>query len=333
MVEKIKVTVNFTVYETLKRDMLEFGNRKPSGRVNVNEFLCNVAIKMYRQRVKERNMYEREFSNMFLSDDIIDDVVTTALQLKNYKHVQLFKVTDNNDSFIIYTNKTNIQEINEIIINGAGKQNVTASEYFRGLYTEYANKTKVARERVLFQDLIDRINYIASRQRIVSFDYKWMNVEVAPNCAFEDYSDNAVYMYAFETDTNNPVAFKVNQIKNLIEINVKQDVYSYAEFDDRRYCSGYIDSMDELIDIKFTLTTSGWLRYMDTKDIYRYNIELSFNSNDIDEEDEDSISEHKVTTTEQFFFDYFISYGKNINIISPLSLKERFNSFYKDSIE
>ncbi len=315
---KFKVIVESNVFNTLERDMREFGLLKPNGKPNKNDFLYNIILKMYEIKKIEREQYMEEFSEF---NDCIS-IVNKAISLNNSIESDCIKKNYLNESITIYSNKSNSNKLDEIIINGAYKLNVSTSAYLRSLLREYASKHKTERQQIYFRELIQSIIYATDNNRAVSLFYENNHYIVLPKLAFPDIDRYDIYMYGVDISNNNPIAFKLSHIKHFI---ILEDPY-YTDIDileivEERYVSGNLNSIDELIDIKFDLTEIGKVKYYSNIGKNKYNADVREGKN------------FSVKCTEDFFFNYFISYGKEISIISPNSLKERFRDFYKESSE
>ncbi|MFI3329926.1 MAG: WYL domain-containing protein [bacterium] len=322
MTTKIKVLINNKTNIVLTDDMKEFGNEKPSGGINANEFLCNVAIRMYKKRIKEEAYYTNEFLNLFKNIEVANIIASKAIALKtNLDENTLDFLPSLNQTYILYTNKSNSNDINEIEINGAGKNNTSLSAYFRSLFNEYASKTKIEREKIYFSDLIEKIRNLEHTYKTCFIKYDNKKYYLAIESPAADFGDYNLYSCAINLETQLPIAFKLSKIKDIITV----DEYYHTSTDEwdsmgDRWCCGDIDSVDDLLDIQFKLTKNGEKRFESHFHKNKYNIDRRI---------EDEVSYCK--TTENFFFNYFISYGCDIKIISPESVRKRFIDFYENS--
>lgn len=321
MITKVKVMINFKVERILDEDLCEFANIRPSGEFNNNEFLCNILINTYLNRVEEQNTYIKEFSTLTDDIDIIDTIVTKAISLKSKLNKKTLNNPASNCTKMIYTNSSNIDIINEIIINGAAKSGVSSSAYFRSLFNEYAEKSKIEREEIYFNDIICKIVTAADDEKILSLIYENKSYLVAPDCCFEDFEKYNYYLMGIDVESKKSVSFKISKIKQLLTIDSyyklsKEEKHLITD----RYCSGYMGYNENLIQISYKLTSKGKEMFDKQYYLYKYNISNT-KINNI----------RYSTTSEELFFNFFISFGKEIEIINPESMKKRFLDFYKES--
>lgn len=322
MTNKIKVTINFETNRILEEDIKEFGNKKPSGEINTNEFLCNIAIRMYEKRITEKEYYLEQFKCFFDDIDAADTIANKAIALKNNlkkNTLSFYQVL--NHTIMLYTNKYNQNYINEIEINGAGKNNTSLSAYFRSLFNEYASKSKIEREKIYFRDTIEKLRCAQRSEKITILTYKQKKYSIAIESIFDDFNKYNMYVYAIDLSNNNPIALKINKIRDIL---IADERYRTSESEcdsmEDRWCSGDIDSFDELLEIHFELTQDGKKKFNDEFYKQKYNPDIRNNKETT-----------YCKTTREFFFNYFVSYGSDIKVISPESVVKRFSDFYEHS--
>ncbi len=314
---KIKVVLPSSIKYTLERDMERFGKRKPNGEINGNDFLCNVAIRMYKEKNKEKEIYYNFFSSM-LREELADGIADAAILLKNKNLPGRFTRYIENYSFILYPNKSNSDDFLDIEINGAGKKNTALSAYFRNLFDEYCSKSQVEREKIYFNDIIDKLNKAQISNKVCLLTYKGKKYGVAIEHLDEDRNNSHLYAFAIDIKNNNPIAFRIDKISQVIIID---ETYNTGpnEWDsvEARWCSGDLESEDELFEIVFELTKNGVMKFEK-----RHNRNLIIDYKKIN-------NLYHCTETEQFFFDFFASYANDIKIISPQSVIDKFHNFHK----
>lgn len=321
MSNKIKVTLDCSIIYSLNSDMLEYGDLKSNGEINKNSFYCNIILSMYKNRLIEKEKFREFFSNFTNDLNLLEKISSSTIDFKN----NVSKPIDSSykENIIIYTNSSNANIINEIVLNGAGHSNVSLSAYFRSLFEEFSYKTSIEKERILYGDLIQTINKATFECKILKLRYNNIEYIISPDLAFEDLNRYHIYLYGIDISNSNPIGFRLSKIKDLIVLNKyhKTDVVDWDN-SESRYLSGDVESTDELIKISYKLTDEGLIKYNKELNKMKYKINVHTNEGIC-----------CVTSTENFFFNYFISYGKDIDIISPLSIKERFVNFYKTSYE
>lgn len=322
MTKKIKTVINYETNRILEEDMKEFGNKKPSGEINANEFLCNVAIRMYKERITEKEYYLEQFKCISNDINFVDTITNKAISIKtNLDTNTLDFLPTLNKTIILYTNKFNENDINEIYYNGVGKNNTTSSAYFRSLFNEYASKSKIEREKIYFRELITKIHELEFSEKICCITYDKETYYLSIETPAPDFGNYNLYACAINLKTKKPVSFKINKIRNLTCLD-----YYYKTCSDEwesmgdRWCSGDMDSLDELLEIHFELTASGEKKFSDEFYKQKYNPDIRNNK-----------GTSYCKTTQEFFFNYFISYGSDIKVISPEPVKQRFAVFYEHS--
>ena len=324
MPTKVKVNIPFDVNRCLENDMKSFGFIKNDGNINKNKFI-NLLLKNYylvfsSQEDKLIKKIENHlFSNYSLSIDknIANEILSISKQ-------QVYEEKYYND----YSMQFIIIKENEKIFNTIEKyylRNRSISQYFREMFISYATHKQDYREKLLFPDLVNKIEKAISENKKIIITFK-NNESIIMDPFALDQTKEELYNYLIGVTNNidgtrEICSRKLHKIDNVI-ISNDELVISKKE---KYYLTKTMEHgsqfpINQVCDSIIELTTKGEKNYNDfylnrpkyyKKEGNKYYFDCSY---------------------AQLEF-YFFKFGKDVQIISPLNLRNRFSKKYHQALD
>lgn len=156
IMDKIKVNLNYKLYHLLIRDMEDFLFYKENKEINKNLFYNTIVIRMYERIIKQyqqKSAQTQEILNKYhihnlkLRDELVE-VSNLLYPIQEDSNVY-------NESILFRPNKQFLPIFEEIEEKYLFNQSI--SFFYRNLFTLYANMRQDERERLVFQDSLERI--------------------------------------------------------------------------------------------------------------------------------------------------------------------------------
>ncbi len=154
--DKIKVNLNYKLYHLLIRDMEDFLFYKENKEINKNLFYNTIVIRMYERIIKQyqqKSAQTQEILNKYhihnlkLRDELVE---VSNLLYPIHEDSNVY-----NESILFRPNKQFLPIFEEIEEKYLFNQSI--SFFYRNLFTLYANMRQDERERLVFQDSLERI--------------------------------------------------------------------------------------------------------------------------------------------------------------------------------
>ena len=321
IMEKIRISVKKSVYETLIKDAASFNITKSNGEINKNEFINRLILFYYEEYTSSNKERLEAISRSILSYTDLDKYDLADLSNDILKRINnLSTIKENEEESVIVSLKptkeseTIISYIIDNLIN-----NTSISSFFSMMFESYCSKVKSQRERIIFKDNYDKLMKAIRKERAV---FVRMKNNIAPNFT------GAIYTLEASEEMYNYCLFYIDErivtirLSNIEDVKVLTDAISIPE--------EIIDYMDIQID---------------------HGIQYTFNKNDL----EDVVVElteygkklyeklyifrpvyYKVEGNKYYFkgshiqiLSYFKRFGKDGIIISPEELRNKIIGYYK----
>lgn len=187
MDEKIKITLNQSTLDTLKKDCLDFGIHKSDNKPNLNAFINLLVANFYdefgatNEKLNDKlksalknlptTLYNNTYNEVL---SIIQNAGSTAVDIKGVRANLNFKPTKVSQQAVF--------EINNLIL-----KNESLSSFYRRMFVAYTQKTCPMRERIIFKTTYDMLQKARSK-----------NCEVCISIARGDVY-NGAYIYDIES--------------------------------------------------------------------------------------------------------------------------------------
>ncbi len=317
--EKLKVNVSDLVYQVLKKDMELFKFFKSDESTNSNLFINTLIANYYDFIEDEENKLNKGIKKILSNNtdikknelDSISNIITEyILDLDNkedeYKLSISFKPT-----------KVSIDTINiiEYQLNNKG-----ISKYFRLLFSSYAKKPLYQREKIIFKDKVDIIDYSIKNKTAISLKIGDNRYTCYPYKLL--YSGEELFNYLVCCDEHNNIfSFRLTNIHDLVKTKtsfiIKDEIIKKL---DEMINLGpqFACDIDKVMEYIVKLSPQGIKKF---KKIYihrpkPYKIE-------------DNIYYFKCSYDQMY--QYFFRFGKDAYVIAPSSLSKRLRMEYEEA--
>lgn len=318
MVDKIKVNLSYKVYHQILADMESFHFYKENGETNLNLFM-NVIVKgMYERNTKLDNEMELELDKILAGVNNVDikDSIKNQLSL-----IIADRLDDKSNRsvgyYISFRPSAKYSEIyDEIELNHLS--NNTISSYFRGLFNEYAHMSQDTREEIVFKDTLKLItSAINTKSYLSTIDKKITNF--IPYCISK--TSDELYNYVIGATIRNGYfhPFSLHLYKATKFIKEKKH-FELSEDDINKFEKIIVKGPREIEirsgEAEVVLTQKG------IKLFKQYYLNRPIPT--------------KIEANHYFFnssieniFVYFSRFGNNVDIISPVNLRNQMKNFHK----
>ena len=322
--DKYKIRISNRLDSFLNVDMKTFNFYKPNDKVNKNKFYSMVINGMYEYYLNDNNIIfntlcdeapnDKNF-NKNLADSINKNLLKTHhSDLSDFLHpVDIY----------IQTTKENQDTFNKIEANSL--KNETFSEFIRNLLIKYISLPMYLREMIIFKD-----NY-----HLLKYSFKESIEILVTTNDNEQYlfrqfgaclnGDETNYYFIGEIVIDNLtelISFKLSDIKH---ITLTDNYYMFTK-EKLEYISSKIIHGPELIDnnednIVLQFDDTGVNMYFKNEHGRPLYIDCNEDTNIF-----------TFQFNEDKMFNYLKIFGKHVKVITPLSLKNKLNDFYKSAI-
>lgn len=280
---------------------------------------------------KAKEKLDRDLLNLIIN--IFQEYKTKAIQDKNNKYGKGHQKKiwlNHHNSYTLYISDDDKYYKDKY---GKGKH----SWYIKALLEEYARKPFVERERIVFSDYINTIEGALKNTNNVTLlsvvTDKNKKYYIYPYAVMTDPLHTANYLvgYSKTNDTEKiPCSLRISAIRSLENLLRQSGNLTLEEKETLREKIA-IRGVQFLIgtekDIVVKMNDSGKEKYNRLRSLRPKYIEIKDNN-----EDNDGYRhEYKFNCTEAQAEFYFFKFGKDVKIISPESLRDKFKMSYKEA--
>lgn len=326
----VKVYLPQNLIGILNKDMTNFGI-KNNGKKNVSK-MCNLIFDNYSEAPKKSSIYlKQQFTEKILNNNIIDNLFKNKedIEIKNLKNnlknefdklVDTIYETHNNKYADYISFRLNIK--NSIILEEIEKKlgpSITLSDYFRSIFNDYCHKPQYQREKMIFLENYLKINDAINNKYSVKFIIN--NGIVYSNNPYGIISNiDEQFNYIIGLDENRKKrVVRLSKISSVIEFKNKASNFTNEE---NILLNNIINRKDPFIErctiIKLKLTNNGQQMYE----------RITSNRPNYIEKNENIFT---FNCSEDRVYIYFLKFGKEVEIIEPISLRERFKREYMEA--
>lgn len=339
--QKVRMSLSQRTYETITEDMQIFGYKQHSGFINdVMENFRETALASL-DRFQERRMNElkellRETINgSDSSKELIKELIkkeTEIIELKLKNHLK-----ERGPSRTYYVNNENVTYLTkecscECFYGGV------PGRYIKCLMEEYADLSFIERTRIVRKKSYDEINRAIAEKKLLRICVPGLNGTESCYCVYPyrivtDQMKTRDYLVCFSRDLSSENSPKICASFSMIRLadssirkhggtfHLTKEDAAFLDQEVKEKTPGYLlGKSDETIKVK--LTAMG-------KQIYQNKL---FSR---PEKDHALSSEYEYVfhCSEKQAYDYFFSFGKEVEIISPASLRKRVMETHKEALD
>ena len=322
--EKIRISVSNYTYDILLKDMDAFDILKSNGEVNRNEFLNKLILNYADEYLLKSKKQLRTIEGIIDKHVDLDEYDRTNLTndiLESIKEQETLK-NNKDESIIISLKPTKESEpLIDYIINEQ-IENQSISSFFRQMFDSYVNMTQNNREKVLFSDVYDLLIKSINRKRKVYLNFR--------NKKGQSFLGS---LYCVKSNTEELFNYC------LFDVNGKQQTVRLCKIKSVKITNEPASINPELIPV-FDFQIENSLAYPVTKKDFEI---VVIKMNELGEKmyrktflyrpriykkDGDM---YYFKGSHMQIFNYFKRFGGSAIIVSPQSLKERMEKYYRDS--
>ncbi|MGL5970648.1 MAG: WYL domain-containing protein [Cetobacterium sp.] len=193
------------------------------------------------------------------------------------------------------------------------------SEFFRDILSNYGKLGKKNRERFLFREVIERINYSIKESKIIKISFKDGKViEVEPYLIETSKQEVSNYIFCYNLKDEN---WKNYKIKYIDSVYIKKNNYKIR---DRSFVEKMKTNFDPFLsfgqNIKVRLTEAGEIMFR----------ELEMNKPKIINKD---VNVYTLECSEEKAKRYFSFFLDEVEILEPIQLRDWFKEKYEKALE
>lgn len=325
----VKVYLPQNLIEILNKDMTNFGV-KSNGRNNVSK-MCNLIFDNYSEAPKKSSIYlKQKFNERILSKNIIDNLLKNVeeikvISLKNTLKCEFEKLVNTiyenqNSKYSDYISfRLNIK--NSILFEEIEKSlgpSITLSDYFRSIFNDYCHKPQYQREKMIFLENYLKINEAISNKYSVKFVINEIVYSNNPFGIISNIDEQFNYIIGLDENREKRVV-RLSKISSVIELKNKKSNFTSEE---NMRLDNIIQRKDPFIEkyttIKLKLSDKGEKMYE----------RITSNRPNYSDKYEDN---YIFNCSEDRVYIYFLKFGKEVEVIEPISLRERFKKEYQEA--
>lgn len=211
--------------------------------------------------------------------------------------------------------------------------NGSAGQYIKAIIEEYARKPLVEREKIIYGEWIDQIEYAIAEHRVLKLTLKsgW-RYEVRPYCVCTDPGYNYNYLVGLSKTQDRIMQEQVSafRLSNISKMRVtsrssRLTAEEKKTIEDKLRSAGVQFLLQETDSICIRLTAKGKRMY-DTQ----LHLRPPFLSQ---KENPDGTWEYEFMCTPLQVQYYFFKFGADAEILSPKELRESFKTQYAKALE
>ena len=324
MTEKFKIYVPEEMRARLMNDAELFDFLKKDGSVNLNAFLKELLINYfdeYRERKDALHSAILLDLKSFPSISIRDAKAIADKLLGTYAKEQEF-ASDRTSAITLTVSGRSLSVMNAIENNLLG--DVSLSQYVNDLFTSYLSISRSERERIIFRETFDAIDFAIQRNGIITFS----STTAAPNYVFvvkpyviaASKEEQCNYLLCQDKSTPFTRTFRISRIRALY---VTQEIFEWDEqtfLELKEIAMRNPQSASKNVEASVYLTDRG---------IQKFRVIVK-NRPDVLKKEGNIYYFH---WPRQQLEDYFSRFGKDAIILSPAESHDHMIAFYKSALE
>jgi hypothetical protein len=208
--------------------------------------------------------------------------------------------------------------------------------YINQLLEEYARMSFYEREEIVYKDIIEKIELAidnCSRLKIKTTKgaiyhvkpYRIMTTPVSTYHYLVAYDANSIPSYKYQSDKT--LSFRISNIKKAEVEKAKDSYLTFSEEDELK------KALEERgVPYVGSPAHKSWIRvWLSDAGIKNYNSRLHNRPQGTPSDEDPHIYTFDCTTTQILY--YFLNFGKDVKIIAPKSLAQKFKQAYSEALE
>ncbi len=222
MLEKIKITINKNVYNTLIKDCENFGFYKNETELNKNLFFNTIILNYYDYFSSNEKTFKESIAKTLNGkingdeNEVIDKLLEVIRKSEYYK--------DDKEKEIINLKPTKITEKTIINIENNLSLYVSLASYYRNLFTSYSNLKQNYRELIIFKEnynlILEAIKTDKQVNIVLTNDHIINNASIYKI----SHSREELYNYILIFSNNVTQTLRLAKIKYVTLTNLKRDI-------------------------------------------------------------------------------------------------------------
>ena len=327
--KKQRLSLSAYAEETINNDMYAFGRDKREGFLNtiLRNYRDDAASSISLRLGELKNELEISLQDIGLDDRMKRKVITRLYEERKDQLIAAMPAYEKTYSLLFNLNKDNAEYLEECREHLYYKKR---ADYIKNVIEEYARQAYVKREQIIFQ------NEIAEIKKAI-YDRSQLKVTVAAGSTYSVYpygimqdplaTSNYLVGYCSLYDSGYakyPCSFKVASMRSVKAEKSKRSVLTGKEITDLKKkisVRGVQFLVGKETEIRLRMTKAGIFRYRKYTNLRP----------PLKEKTDDEIFVFECTETQAEA--YFFKFGKDVEIISPVSLRERFKNEYEHAAE
>jgi len=320
--EKYKIYLPYEMKKSLTNDAELFEFYKLNGRVNLNGFLKTMLVNYFEVYAVQKNkLHSDVVAEIILFTDVdeaqAEELATSIIALYMDNVSETYGKSDT-ITLTVSGKSYDILGLIEHNLNG----NYSLSQYVRTLISSYLSSSRSTRERIIFSDQYNEILTAIKEKRTISFsttssgEQKYL---VAPYALIPSKEEQYNYLLCYDIEKQMVRSFRLSRIRRLlIRTNTFQldtvTLEKLKKAEKKRPQFAFEESMR----VNVKLTEKGFRKF---KMIYTNRPEvIEINGNIL-------TFEWPLMQLEE----YFKRFGKEAEIIEPVSARQYMLEFYKEA--
>ncbi len=256
-----------------------------------------------------------------LMDALVDD---------RRRHLLLKKESYPKGESVIF--RLNNENFNELYEDGRERNNyATPAKYLKALFEEYARLSPAERERVYFSEMIDILHQAIDRHDVIETVLGNTPFLIRPYAVMADSYGTHMYLVGLSRPKEDPrdeneriVSIRVSRlegVKRRARHNLgKLTIDNKLDMEEKLRCVGVQYLVGEAENITLKLTPHGQREFLQRAHMRPQPTAVT----------QDGV--YTFYCTPRQIKNFFISFGKDVEILAPLSLREEFVETYREAL-
>lgn len=325
--EDQRISINLSDFANyiIETDMVTFGKDKRST-------FINIVIKNFKDEAKSTittssEAYRAEIEEILCKKDINIDSKEYKRIVDSLAEHYIENIVRHNDkkgnTYKVRLNKDNTEYLTRKSLDSDYYDN-SIGAYVNALLEEYSRLSYKEREAIVYKDNFELINNAIRDKKILKIDFAWGKTKkIKPYKLSADRQQMYYYLVGYDKDSKENVSCRVNYIEKItclkenssLTLEDKKSIERDLSEKGIQFMTGVAS------EVKIRLTDRG-------KDMYNRILHLRPLFREIIDED---IYIFNCNCMQIEF--YFLKFGKEAEIISPLELREKFKNTYLEAYE
>ncbi len=317
MEQKIKLSIDKTTLNLLKKDCLDFNVVKENGIENFNAFLNLITVNFYEEFSSAQEKLQEDIAKALsvLPEVYKEKVFNDVIKILNKKETPPEKTNSVTLSF----KPTKSSEQAVMFIENSLLSNESLSSFYRRMFTAYSIKTKNEREKIVRKQVYELLIKAKTKKLCACISLKSGRVLKKASVYAVAPAKDELYNYALVYDGNKNVTLRLSNIKcaHLTHVSANIPELNAGYFDRQIECGAqYSITSTDCENIVVKLTEHGKRLF---EKIYLYRPKpLSVNGD-----------EYIFNCSYAQVIYYFERFGEDALILSPKALALEMKAYYQ----